>query len=367
MRDSTLQGMSLPLPLSAVTRLHSEPTNLKPTPWWLWPQILCLDAPVVVLAWLATLAHTHRVHLMVSTYAALGLATWMIYVLDRTGDALSGRLRQPMSRRHEFCLRQQRWLLGLLLPVVGGMVLWLAFWRLPQILLLQSMVLAMFAALYLALHASPGRGWMHLGFTLAAASAGGWLVARMPLPDWRMEVLPFVEWPRTVLRLLVLWLAVGLWRGHALPRWRSAIPKELPASLLFVLGCAVGVHVWALSDHGLLCRDSALLWALALLNLLTIKAAEQSSVLALPVLPWWQQPMSQSWLCSACVLGCVIVAWRWPGGHTLGLAIACAVSAFLLLLLHGWRKQLSLEALHVLADVALVVPLPLVWWLARER
>jgi hypothetical protein len=347
--------------------VNQELRPQQPAPWWLWPQILCLDAPAVVLAWLAALAHTHRVHLMVSTYAALGLATWVIYLLDRTGDALSGRLPKPLSHRHAFCHRHQQRLLGVLLPIVGSIVLWLAFWRLPQLLLMQSMALAMFAALYLALHASPGHGRLHLGFTLAAALAGGWLLARIPLPDWRLPMMPVLEWPRSALRLLVVWLAFQLWRGQALPHWRALVPKELLASLLLVLGCAVCVHVWALSDHGLLCRDTALLWMLALLNLLIIKAAEQPVSIPSPVLSWWQCSLSQGWLCGAGIAGSLIIAWRWPGGHTLGLAVASAVSSALLLALHLWRKRLALEALHVLADVALVVPLPLVWWLARER
>ena len=90
--------------------------------WWLWPQVLCLDAPLVAMAWMAALAKSHHLRLQPSFYIGLGLVTWIVYVLDRTADAVSGRLQAPLSARHEFCLRHQKLLLRVLVPLAATFV-----------------------------------------------------------------------------------------------------------------------------------------------------------------------------------------------------------------------------------------------------
>lgn len=57
-------------------------------PWWLFPNLLSLDAPLVAVAWLAVFAKTWRlVYHPWEAYVALGLVVWVIYVADRLIDA----------------------------------------------------------------------------------------------------------------------------------------------------------------------------------------------------------------------------------------------------------------------------------------
>ena len=95
------------------------------TPWWLWPQVLSLDAPAVSVAWMAVLARGHHIKLPPAFYWGLALITWIVYVLDRTADAISGRLPEPLSQRHRFYQRHSKLYLRLLLPAFVNGWLWI--------------------------------------------------------------------------------------------------------------------------------------------------------------------------------------------------------------------------------------------------
>lgn len=57
-------------------------------PFWLYPNLLSLDAPLVAVAWLAIFAKTWRVSYHPwEAYVVLGLVVWVIYVVDRLIDA----------------------------------------------------------------------------------------------------------------------------------------------------------------------------------------------------------------------------------------------------------------------------------------
>ncbi len=79
-------------------------------PWWLIPNLLSLDAPLVAVAWLYMFAKTWRVdYLPWAAYFSLGLVVWVIYVGDRLLDASmdigsSGKL----EARHQFHLKHRR-------------------------------------------------------------------------------------------------------------------------------------------------------------------------------------------------------------------------------------------------------------------
>ncbi len=72
-------------------------------PFWLYPNLLSLDAPLVATAWLYVFARTWRLYLPWELYAALALAVWVIYVADRLLDVsmLEGSTT-PLEPRHQF-------------------------------------------------------------------------------------------------------------------------------------------------------------------------------------------------------------------------------------------------------------------------
>ncbi len=73
-------------------------------PLWLIPNLLSLDAPLVAVAWLYIFAKTWRVdYLPWAAYISLGLVVWVIYVTDRLLDAsMLGGTSKKLEARHEF-------------------------------------------------------------------------------------------------------------------------------------------------------------------------------------------------------------------------------------------------------------------------
>ena len=81
-------------------------------PWWLYPNLLSLDAPLVALIWLYMFAQTWRLGYHPSeSYVALGLGVWAIYVGDRLLDiSLFGSSTEKLEPRHHFHNRHRKWM-----------------------------------------------------------------------------------------------------------------------------------------------------------------------------------------------------------------------------------------------------------------
>ncbi len=72
-----------------------------PHPWWLWPNVLSLDAPLVAIIWQEGFAQSLGVELEWLHRCILGLCVWLVYCGDRILDGW--RLVVPVqSARHEF-------------------------------------------------------------------------------------------------------------------------------------------------------------------------------------------------------------------------------------------------------------------------
>ncbi len=80
-------------------------------PWWLIPNLLSLDAPLVAVAWLYIFAKTWRADYHPwEAYVSLGLVVWMIYVMDRLLDAsLLTTSSRKLQARHEFHHKHRKW------------------------------------------------------------------------------------------------------------------------------------------------------------------------------------------------------------------------------------------------------------------
>ncbi len=68
-------------------------------PWWLWPNVLALDAPAVAVVWQRFLGPAFGVAVPAAASVVLGLTVWGIYLADRWWDARTGMTDQP---RHAF-------------------------------------------------------------------------------------------------------------------------------------------------------------------------------------------------------------------------------------------------------------------------
>lgn len=91
-----------------------KPAAGRGEPWWLWPNLLSLDAPLVAWLWQRLLAQTFCVPLSVAAQGSLFLVVWLVYLIDRWLDA-AGPVH---TRRHDF-YRRYRLSTGLLIVVVA--------------------------------------------------------------------------------------------------------------------------------------------------------------------------------------------------------------------------------------------------------
>lgn len=90
-----------------------------------------LVQPIIACTWLGWLAASYKLYVTGAEYQALGLATWLIYIVDGLLDARNHRDGEPLSPRRAF-LRQHAgwfwllafigsgWLLGLVLSSIGS-------------------------------------------------------------------------------------------------------------------------------------------------------------------------------------------------------------------------------------------------------
>ncbi len=337
--------------------MHPAPETSR-IPWWLWPQVLCLDAPAVAVAWMAVLAHGHHLNLPAAFYWGLALVTWMVYLLDRTADAISGRLAQPLSARHAFCLQHAGKILWGVLPLAVITTGWIALTQLPVGLLGQGMLLSLCGTIYLASYSTRRQSSLHLVLLLLAMIIG---VAMIEL--WRAPSLL-----RGMALLILLIVIISVRRQHPQQGSSKLLPKEVLASLLFALGSSAGVHFWTPTEHGLFCVETLLMWGLFAFNMLSIVRSEQ--ITGQHCDPQSSLALNANWSRASLLLGLVLIAscaWQliYAGNdgvrHT---ALLAGLSSALLISLHQAARKLPTELFHLLADAALLAPLPLLWWLA---
>jgi hypothetical protein len=91
-----------------------KPAAGRGEPWWLWPNLLSLDAPLVAWLWQRLLAQTFGVPLSVAAQGSLFLVVWLVYLIDRWLDA-TGPVH---THRHDF-YRRYRLGTGVLIVVVA--------------------------------------------------------------------------------------------------------------------------------------------------------------------------------------------------------------------------------------------------------
>lgn len=87
-------------------------------PWWRWPNVLSLDAPVIAVAWQEAFARAFGASVSLPGRAVLFLAVWGVYAADRVADGR--RLGAPpgASARHRFAARHGK-ALGMLIALAG--------------------------------------------------------------------------------------------------------------------------------------------------------------------------------------------------------------------------------------------------------
>ncbi len=247
-------------------------------PWWIWPNLLSLDAPVVAVLWQRFLAAQFGVVLPAATSVVLALVVWGVYLLDRGLDARAGHELEA-AQRHSFARRYRRALIavGALALLIGAA---LAFAILPSASLIGGAIVGVVMGLYLAV----------VHFTRRGLGGG----------------------------------------------------KELAVGLVFASGVAIPLAVRT--------GESVALWWPAVVGFAAI------CYLNCVLIDHWEQNRGGLRWASLSVLIALAVAFASP----IAVSIALCAALALMLLLHLYRTRLSLPALRVLVDVALLTPL-FVW------
>jgi hypothetical protein len=270
----------------------------QPIPWWLWWNLLSIDAPLVALVWATLFARGGGGKLAGTEAVVLALAVWVIYVGDRLLDCKLSKNPAALHERHRFCKRHRLALLGLL-AMACAILIWLTANRLPAVEVNAGLRLGAVLLMYMAaIHGAPG-----------------WLAGIVPKE-----------------------MAVGLLfaAGAILPIWSQSIRFPLGSLLpwgFFAALCALNclsIECWES------CRNNSqevpprfLRWVSARIDLIAVGLA------------------------GGAVFGCFAASCgesRIPG------LLAVGAGSLLLLLLNRSRDRLSPAALRVLADAALLVP-----------
>ena len=270
------------------------------TPWWLWWNVLSIDAPTVALVWGALFARASGGRLSAGEGAVLVLTVWVIYVSDRLLDGWTEKDRAALQERHHFSERHRCVLAGLVLFACTA-IAWLTTDRLQAAEVTAGVKLGVIVVLYMTgIHA--GRGWI-AGMLPKEIAAGFLFASGATLPVWsRAERLPWEAW--------LPWVLFGL---------------------LCALNC-LAIECWENHHHSEQWRQSPrpfVRWADSRLN--RIAAA----------------------LAVAALTSCLVSN---PRGSSVWVLSAVGLGALLLLVLNARRAKLSPAALRVLADAALLVP-----------
>jgi hypothetical protein len=331
---------------------HSSRSRTR-TPWWLWLNLLSLDAPIVAVLWQAALGHCYRVKLLPGTQAALFLAVWLIYMVDRVLDSFAPVPEGRMSARHAFYRRNRRLICILVIPTATLLLLLLSLFAIPGAVMLRGASLGFLVALYLLHFAA----WKHrtlytignVAITAAGIAALWWL----PLP-----------------RSFQVSASGGLFGIFAValnPRWRGVfriVPKELICGYLFALGCSLNVGFHSM-DHnaGPLSPDVLLMALLFTLNCVAIGCYERGTDANTD-----PHSISQTWPAVARLYPALLLTFGLcatffvPRGihpEIVLLTAAITLSTVFLAALHVFARRLPPELSRVLADVALALPIVL--------
>ncbi|HUA22459.1 MAG TPA: hypothetical protein VMB25_27125 [Bryobacteraceae bacterium] len=183
-------------------------------PFWLWPNLFSLDAPLVAVVWQGFIAYCYSVPLHPGGRAALGLTVWCIYLGDRLLDA-----RQPPvpgePARHRFYRHHRTLMLVVFGLALAADALAAALWLRPP--LMREGILPLAGVLiYLAAWHTPG-GRARVPKELAVAvlfTAGTFLIS------WTPGASSMLLWPALTFFLLCLanLVAIEAWEWRELPR-----------------------------------------------------------------------------------------------------------------------------------------------------
>ena len=127
-------------------RASNEQPNKDLIPWWLFLNVLALDAPIVAIVWQHFLAENFKIEISITETASLFFTVWFIYLLDHFFDS---RKEFYITQRHLFVARNQKTTIAMITFTFTTSIC-LCF-SLSKSLILGGLILASFICFYLLL------------------------------------------------------------------------------------------------------------------------------------------------------------------------------------------------------------------------
>ena len=156
----------------------------KHVPPLVWLNLICLDAPLVAIAWLWLFARSLGAPLQTGNTMALFLTAWLIYLADRFADAFTLKPGLPRSLRQQFCLgHREIWIATLAL--VAGFDAYVIWRTSAAQTFLVGAVVGLVAVIYLVANHPLGLIWRSLPakeMAIGILFAAGTVVALLPGP-----------------------------------------------------------------------------------------------------------------------------------------------------------------------------------------
>ncbi len=231
-----------------------------PTPWWLVPNLLAVDAPVVAAVWQRFLATRHGIAVPVAAAVALGAAVWSIYLSDRWLDARRGALDADRHRA------AADWPAAFAVAALAAGCLALASAsQLPIVYIRRGLEIGAGVAAYLALvHAFarkfdslPGSKELLVAVGFAAGVALPLFAEGVPCREWLPDAVGFAGLCALNCRLIDRWEATRVAAQSFLAE--GSLGMLLVAASPFLppaIGWAMAISVAGLLAIHLCCRAS---------------------------------------------------------------------------------------------------------------
>ena len=319
------------------------PAPPPPRPWWVWLNVLGLDAVLAALCWMPVFARATGAHLDRAEYIVLGCAVWCIYAADRFMDGrMTGGLR---GERHHFAVRRWPLLLAGIILAAGASGCMLLF-EVQEIVARWGVRFLGAVLFYIAVTWFSRRDWTGL---VGAGGLGG-LIAIGLMQGATAGILWVQLWRGVFAGFLVTVVYLSVRQAGAPAPW--TLPRKLLGGWMFAAGTALAPYAhlekW---PHLILDSQVVLTGVICGLNSLGIRlweneSADFESSLLERLYPWML-------LTAAAGAG-----MEWSAAHASArpLFIACGTASLLLLLLHLTRGRTPVSVRRALADAAIIAP-----------
>lgn len=307
----------------------------KRPPFWLWLNILSLDAPLVAVAWVWMLKKALYVYyLQIEAIWVLFGVVWCIYVLDRLLDVWTGKRKKTDSHRHAITWKLRFFLLPLIL-FVFSYCCYYSLHYLPSTFASAGLVGMLFVGIYYLCLFLQKREIPFLKNIIA-----GMIFAYGTAIPVRLYVAPLeVKTVKDVYYPLLDFAQRGLGQGL----FDSA----------FNLVSMVVTHSASL----FFCMETAFFGILCALNITAIDLWESARKSDDPEVKATHEitlSMGIMALVSLALLWVFMGADDYSKPYFYSIMVACSI----LHLINRTRRYFTLDAQRVLADVALVLPIP---------